>query len=85
MNQPEMKYLCGTGAVATRTNPVEVHYGLSRRTISWFCIAWDGYFRPTPLLTLDVFLLCIFFFFVVVVWKVFLQYNVLSANACRCA
>ncbi|XP_068684810.1 RAB11-binding protein RELCH homolog [Montipora foliosa] len=28
-----MKYFCGTGAVATGTSPVEVHYGLSRRTI----------------------------------------------------
>ena len=55
-----MKYFCGTGPVATRTNPVEVHYGLSKRTISEFCIAWGSHFRPTPLLTLDIFLPCFF-------------------------
>ena len=81
-----MKYFCGTGPVATRTNPVEVHYGLSKRTISEFCIAWGSHFRSTPLLTLDIFLPCFFFnVVVVIVWKFIPKYIVLSANACRCA
>ena len=32
-NEPEMKYFCGTEAVATGTSPVEAHYGLPRRGI----------------------------------------------------
>ena len=58
--------------MATRSNPVQVHYGLSRRTISYFCIAWGSHFRPTPLLTLDIFLPCFFFFLLLLFGNLFL-------------
>ena len=50
-----MKYFCGTGAGATGTNPVKVHYGLSRRTIQEICSTRDSDSRPTPRVTFEFF------------------------------
>ena len=52
--------------MATGTNVVKVHYGLSRRTIEEFRSTWDSHFRPTSRLTLDIFFsfsFCFVFFF----------------------
>ena len=57
-----MKYFCGTGAVATGTSPVEVHYGLSRRTILAICSTCDSHSRPTPRSIIDIFLSITFFY-----------------------
>ena len=63
----------GTGAVATGTSPVEVHYGLSRRAIKEICSTWDSHFRPTPRLISDA-----------IFWKFIFKYNVLLDNGGRC-